>query len=570
MKKTDFSNLSFAEQIDRVLSGQSTMTSHLQVMEHTPEILQVVGFPDLPILMTASHLKTITQVSGDKENSNYHDMPIEIVKNLPQLLSEPVMIMDSITKEDSIVVLLEAYDKKNKPVIGAVKIDGYGAIVGRKLEANILTSVYGKDKFENFLNLNAVENTFLFIDKKRSQNLASTLGVQFPNGITSLNFNTIIRKSQAFVNRNSKIGQKNLNKSEEKEMIKDEKATGQAEKPLSERLSDSRALAKNLAEKTGEPYVTIEWTERSGDFPDIYDFDVMPLSVADKKLEELNKQAEKDDGYYKTKLHIDFIQGGRLSQYEACRFDIGSETGGLIAHITDVCESGYLKTDDERKDFKEFVAYLQSHKDLVATITGETELKTRGPLSDSEVCSLVKNFSPTDSNSVIVAFVLDTALRSKSIRNICVGDLDFENGCVTVRVTKNRDVLVLPLSEMLKNLLIEYINFNKMTDETGYLFPNSCGGQLYDHSSLYKKVNKYMEKCGVKKSGTHLFRYTFGRILIENNCNAMLLQQWFGHRTMEETKKYLRLYSSELKQVCEEVTPLSKNGKILKLLNSEH
>lgn len=217
-----------------------------------------------------------------------------------------------------------------------------------------------------------------------------------------------------------------------------------------------------------------------------------------------------------------------------------------------------------------FYAQNYKHNYELPKIVLQREVCTeRGPLSDSEVCKLIKNFSPKDSNSVIVAFALDTALRSKSIRNICVGDLDLDNGTVIVRVTKNRDILVLPLSKMLNNLLKEYIIFNKMTDEAGYLFPNNCGGRLYDHSSLYKRVNKYMKKCGVKKSGTHLFRYTFGRILIENNCNAMLLQQWFGHRTMEETKKYLRLYSSELKQVCEQVTPLSKNGKILKLLNSE-
>lgn len=100
--------------------------------------------------------------------------------------------------------------------------------------------------------------------------------------------------------------------------------------------------------------------------------------------------------------------------------------------------------------------------------------------------------------------------------------------------------------------------------EVGYLFPNKKGGKMYDRSSIYKKVEKYMKNCGVHKSGVHLFRYTFGKIMIENNCNAMLLQKWLGHRTMEETKKYVRLYSNELKNVCEDVTPLSKNSNFSK------
>ena len=80
--------------------------------------------------------------------------------------------------------------------------------------------------------------------------------------------------------------------------------------------------------------------------------------------------------------------------------------------------------------------------------------------------------------------------------------------------------------------------------EDGYLFRNRNGGGMYDRSTVYKFVKRYLRRCGVQKSGAHLFRYTFGKIMVENNCNAMLLQKWFGHRTMDETKRYIRLYSS--------------------------
>ncbi len=70
-----------------------------------------------------------------------------------------------------------------------------------------------------------------------------------------------------------------------------------------------------------------------------------------------------------------------------------------------------------------------------------------------------------------------------------------------------------------------------------------------------------MQECGVNKTGVHLFRYTFGKIMVKNNCNAMLLQKWLGHRTMEETKKYVKIYSDELNELCEKVAPLSKEGK---------
>ena len=195
------------------------------------------------------------------------------------------------------------------------------------------------------------------------------------------------------------------------------------------------------------------------------------------------------------------------------------------------------------------------------------ECTSRGPLTDDQVCMLVRNFSPQDTDSVLVAFILDTGIRSKSVRHVKVDDLDFENGLVVIRVTKNHEVLVLPLSEALRNLLKEYIALNQITD--GYLFRNRNGGGMYDRSTVYKFVKRYLRRCGVQKSGAHLFRYTFGKIMVENNCNAMLLQKWFGHRTMDETKRYIRLYSSELKEACERVTPLAKNGKIYKKIYSE-
>ncbi|MCI9503823.1 MAG: tyrosine-type recombinase/integrase [Clostridia bacterium] len=191
-------------------------------------------------------------------------------------------------------------------------------------------------------------------------------------------------------------------------------------------------------------------------------------------------------------------------------------------------------------------------------------MSSRGPLSDEEVCKITMNFSPDNSDSVLVAFILDTGARSKSVRNVRVEDIDFEKGYVTLRVTKNRDVLILPMSEILKNLLRIYLKVNDIKD--GPLFRNSDGGTMYDRSTVYKAVKRYLNDCGVKKSGVHLFRYTFGKIMVENNCNAMMLQRWLGHRTMEETKKYVRLYSNELKNVCEHVTPLARNGKILKKL----
>lgn len=120
------------------------------------------------------------------------------------------------------------------------------------------------------------------------------------------------------------------------------------------------------------------------------------------------------------------------------------------------------------------------------------EMTTRMPLSDEEVLKIIKHFSPGDPSSVLVAFILDTGLRSKSVRNVRVEDLDLDYGFVTIRITKNRDMLHLPMSGVLTELLRQYLIENELQEDP--LFRNANGGTMYDRSTVYKAVKRYLKK----------------------------------------------------------------------------
>ena len=188
----------FSEEVDAVLSGADTTSTHIKVM-NTPKILRDVGLPDLPILITAKHLKSITQESG-KESMNYHGLSVRTVKRLPEQLADPIAVMDSLTRDDSVVVLTELKDKENRPVIAAVKMNGRGYLKDIEIEANILTSVYGKDNFERFLERNVEAGTILYWNKEKSQSLSVNPGIQFPDVMASIDSDIIIRKAKGFVN----------------------------------------------------------------------------------------------------------------------------------------------------------------------------------------------------------------------------------------------------------------------------------------------------------------------------------------------------------------------------------
>ena len=140
------------------------------------------------------------------------------------------------------------------------------------------------------------------------------------------------------------------------------------------KLSDARAQALQLAQDTGEPYVTIEWTEKSNGFPGINALDIMPLSEADKKFSLLDTQAEGEQGYYKTKLHIDFVFEGKPESYENCRFDIGTEGGGIVHHIDEFLKHDTFLDDEERAEAEAALEYLQRHMEVSAYLSDPKKL----------------------------------------------------------------------------------------------------------------------------------------------------------------------------------------------------
>ncbi len=242
LEVASFGEKSFSEQIDAVLSGTDMSSTHLKVMQ-TPKLLQEAGLSDLPILITAKHLKSIISATGFGD-VNYHDLGVEIVKRLPEYLSHPVIVADSLTKNDSIVVITEAVDKQDNPVIAAIMLDGKGRIDKRFINANILTSAYGKDGFQSFVNRLVNKNAIIYWNKEKSQRLSVNLGVQFPDIMTSLSSDIIIRKTTAFVNKNNE----NILSDNAKIFPKEEKMPKtnkklQTEPPIAERPapSDNRA-----------------------------------------------------------------------------------------------------------------------------------------------------------------------------------------------------------------------------------------------------------------------------------------------------------------------------------------
>ena len=188
---------SFAEQVDEVLNGTADRYSDLKVCD-TPQILLDVGCEQLPMLYTKMHLRKALQPKDLKEHT--HGLTEEQIKMLPSLLENPVMIYDSLSRKDSLVVVTSELDADKDPIIISVHPNGNGKYNLERVDSNFITSVYGRENFVKHLELEIKANNILYVNKEKSQELFSVLRLQFPQGFNNLSSDIIIHQSKNIVN----------------------------------------------------------------------------------------------------------------------------------------------------------------------------------------------------------------------------------------------------------------------------------------------------------------------------------------------------------------------------------
>ena len=161
-------NKTFEQQVDEVLDGKFK-GSHITMCEETPKILQDIGIPNKPILMTAKHAYLVIEKQGKftSVNDNYHDLGKETFLAIPKLLESPMMVLQSSRYDNEIVAILNWYDKQKNILIVPMKINGKGNNGYIEIEANIMKSVYGKQHLTNYINKNFTMNDILSVNNKK-------------------------------------------------------------------------------------------------------------------------------------------------------------------------------------------------------------------------------------------------------------------------------------------------------------------------------------------------------------------------------------------------------------------
>ena len=192
--------------------------------------------------------------------------------------------------------------------------------------------------------------------------------------------------------------------------------------------------------------------------------------------------------------------------------------------------------------------------------TQEPQLKT---ISDEDINVLLEKPALKCSFSeyrswVIINFILGTGARASTVMNTKVEDVDFSSKEIRYTHLKNKKSAIVPLSNSLERVLKTYLNSWEIGN--GYLFPEIHGGKL-TLSGLEQAIRKFVKSRGIKYKGVHAFRHTFAKKYVVNGGNVFSLQRLLTHTDLTMTKKYVHLFSSDLKIGYDDICPLDSYHK---------
>lgn len=171
--------------------------------------------------------------------------------------------------------------------------------------------------------------------------------------------------------------------------------------------------------------------------------------------------------------------------------------------------------------------------------------KIKPTFNSKETSIILNSVRANDDTSVIMLVLLSVGIRSRSLCELRVQDIDFDDGFIDIQRTKNGVPLRLPISKDVADVLKEYVAIYKREN----LLFLSVRGNKFNRDSLVKRIKMRLQELGIQKNkrGVHIFRHTFGKIMSMNSCPATILQKWFGHSDIRITQRYVDLYGNDLK-----------------------
>ena len=262
---------------------------------------------------------------------------------------------------------------------------------------------------------------------------------------------------------------------------------------------------------------------------------------------EFHELTEEDDIHQVTKQH--FFKWINTQHLE------GKKHSTINHYLRDCRTFFYWCMDSDR-------GYIEPFK-IQLTTAQEEQLKL---FSDSDIEKRLEKPRAKDSFTewrmwAVVNWVLATGNRAATICDVKISDVDFKTKEIKLQHTKNKKAQIIPLSPSLATVLKQYLKmWRKDADEDTFLFCN-VGEEQLTTNALRHNFQKYCADREVEQTNIHGLRHNFAKGWIRNGGDVFKLQRILGHSSLEMTRRYVKLFSEDIKEDFEEFSPLDNIKK---------
>jgi integrase/recombinase XerD len=153
----------------------------------------------------------------------------------------------------------------------------------------------------------------------------------------------------------------------------------------------------------------------------------------------------------------------------------------------------------------------------------------------------------------ILVLLITYGLRAREIANLTLDDLDWKRERLHVRERKANHVAVYPLSPVVGEAVVAYLQHGRPKVADRHLFfRHLAPHRPLTFEAVSSRASHYLHKAGVqvRRAGSHTLRHTCVQRLVDAGFPLKTIGDYVGHRSASSTEIYAKVAVETLREVA--------------------
>lgn len=149
-------------------------------------------------------------------------------------------------------------------------------------------------------------------------------------------------------------------------------------------------------------------------------------------------------------------------------------------------------------------------------------------------------------------------LRISDIVGLTFGEIDWPKKQLRIIQQKTGRLVELPLTEEVGWAIIDYLQNGRPQSDCDHVFIKHCAPYDALSPSMYRTIQKYLQKAGIKcpgdkATGMHILRHSLASSMLEQKTPLPIISGTLGHTDTHSTETYLSIDLHQLRECALEV-----------------